>query len=97
MVHRRMYITGGVGARREGESFGADYELPNDGYLETCAAIAAAFFHGKLNEALGDARTMDELERAFYNGILCGVSLAGDSFTYANPLEAARQIALGVA
>jgi DUF1680 family protein len=30
MVERKMYITGGVGAKHEGEAFGNAYELPND-------------------------------------------------------------------
>jgi DUF1680 family protein len=88
MTRRRMYITGGVGARYSGEAFGQDYELPNEGYLETCAAIGATFFHHYMNRAFGDARYVDEMERALYNGILCGVSLAGNTFTYVNPLEA---------
>ena len=91
MVTRRMYVTGGVGAKYAGESFGGDYILPNDGYLETCAAVGAAFFHQKLNLACGEARYVDELERALYNGILGGVSLAGDEFSYTNPLEGSLQ------
>lgn len=40
MVTKKMYVTGGIGARREGESFGENYELPNrTAYSETCAAI----------------------------------------------------------
>jgi hypothetical protein len=34
----------------------------------------------------GDARYIDVLERALYNGVLSGISLAGDSFFYTNPL-----------
>jgi len=38
---RKMYITGGVGARAAGESIGDAYELPSeDAYAETCAAVA---------------------------------------------------------
>ena len=41
---RKMYITGGVGASRRGEAFGADYVLPNESaYAETCAAIGLVF------------------------------------------------------
>ena len=29
MVNRKMYITGGIGARHSGEAFGETYELPN--------------------------------------------------------------------
>ncbi len=87
MVYRRMYITGGLGAIAGYEGFGPDYVLPNTGYLETCAAVGAAFFHHNLNLLTADARCADELERALYNGILVGTSLAGDSYFYENPLE----------
>jgi DUF1680 family protein len=88
MVLRRMHITGGVGSFAEGEKFGADYVLPNDGYLETCAAVGAGFFHENMNLLFGDARYVDELERVLYNGALAGVSLKGDAYFYQNPLEA---------
>ena len=88
MSEKKMYVTGGIGATAAGEAFGKDYVLPNDGYLETCGAVGAAFFARNLNLLTGDARYADILERELYNGALTGVSLAGDSYTYANPLEA---------
>lgn len=88
MVQRRMYVIGGLGAVAGHEGFGPDYALPNHGYLETCAAIGAGFFHHNMNLALGEARYADELERALYNAILPGVSLAGNTYFYENPLEA---------
>ena len=43
VTQRKMYITGGIGVRYEGEAFGARYELPNDSaYCETCAAVGLA-------------------------------------------------------
>ena len=90
MVERRMYVTGGLGAIAGHEGFGPDYVLPNNGYLETCAAIGAGFFHQNLNLATGEARYADELERVLYNGILSGVSLTGDTYFYENPLEAGK-------
>jgi len=90
MVYRRLYITGGVGALAKQEAFGADYELPNDGYLETCAAVGNGFYSRNMNLAFGEARYADELERVLYNGALCGVSLCGNTFTYVNPLEFKR-------
>jgi DUF1680 family protein len=90
LVERRMYVIGGLGAVAGHEGFGADYELPNNGYLETCAAIGAAFFHHNMNLAFADARYADELERVLYNGILSGVSLKGDTYFYENPLEAGK-------
>jgi len=87
MTNRRMYITGGVGATAEGEAFAADYILPNDGYLESCAAVGSAFFSRNMNLLCGEARYADELERVLYNGALCAVSLKGDTYYYQNPLE----------
>ena len=52
MVERRMYVTGGLGAVAGHEGFGPDYDLPNNGYLETCAAIGAGFFHHNMNSGL---------------------------------------------
>ena len=91
MVRRRMYVIGGLGAVAGHEGFGPDYVLPNDGYLETCAAIGAGFFHQNMNLAFADARYADELERVLYNGVLSGVSLKGDSYFYENPLEAGKK------
>jgi DUF1680 family protein len=88
MVFKRMHITGGVGAFKDQEKFGADYALPNDAYLETCAAVGAGFFHRNMNLAFGHARYVDQLERTLYNGSLSGVSLKGDTYFYENPLEA---------
>lgn len=91
MVHRRMYITGGLGAVAGHEGFGPDYALPNNGYLETCAGIGAGFFHRNINLASGEARYADELERTLYNAVLPGVSLQGNTYFYENPLEAGPQ------
>lgn len=88
MVYRRMHITGGVGAFADEERFGPDYTLPNNAYLETCAAVGAAFFHQSMTMAFGHSRYVDELERALYNGALAGVSLKGDTYFYQNPLVA---------
>ena len=88
VVDKRMYLTGGLGARRNGEAFGNDYELPNlTGYNETCAAVANAFWQQRLFLLHRDARYIDVLERVLYNGILGGVSLSGDRFFYTNVLE----------
>ena len=87
MVNRRMFVTGGVGARHEGEAFGEDYELPNEtAYCETCAAIGLVLWSHRMNLLSGDARYADVMERALYNGMLSGVSLDGEKFFYVNPL-----------
>lgn len=90
MTHKKMYITGGIGATAEGEAFGKDYFLPNDGYLETCGAVGAAFFAENLNLLTGEARYADVLELELYNGALAGVSESGNCYTYVNPLVAPR-------
>jgi DUF1680 family protein len=90
MTGNKMYITGGIGATAAGEAFGTNYFLPNDGYLETCGAVGAAFFARNLNLLTGDASYADVLERELYNGALTGVSLAGKSYTYVNPLESSH-------
>ncbi len=87
IVTKKMYLTGGVGARRGGEAFGDNYELPNESaYLETCAAIANALFNQRMFLLHGDAKYIDVLERVLYNGFLSGISIAGDEFFYPNPL-----------
>lgn len=87
MTQRKMYVTGGIGARHKTESFGDAYELPNDtAYCETCAAIGIAFWAHRMNLMHADARYADIMERAMYNGVLSGVSLDGKRFFYVNPL-----------
>ena len=92
VVGTKLYLTGGIGARGEGEAFGAAYELPNDtAYCETCAAIANVLWNQRLFLLHGDARFYDVLERTLYNGLLAGVSFSGDRFFYTNPLESDGQ------
>jgi DUF1680 family protein len=90
MVGNRMFISGGVGAIAHDEKFGEDYFLPNDAYLETCAAVGVGFFSQRMNELKGDGKYVDELERVLYNGILTGISAEGTHYTYQNPLEAGQ-------
>ncbi len=88
VVSRKLYVTGGIGSRHEGEAFGEDYELPNaTAYNETCAAIGNVFWNHRLFLLHGNARYLDVLERTLYNGLLSGISLSGDRFFYPNPLE----------
>src|SRR5688572_21968113 len=87
LVGTKMYLTGGIGARHEGEAFGDAYELPNESaYAETCAAIGNALWNHRMNLLHGDAKYADVVERIVYNGFLSGVSLKGDRFFYVNPL-----------
>ncbi|MBI4881850.1 MAG: glycoside hydrolase family 127 protein [Planctomycetes bacterium] len=92
VVGRKLYVTGGVGARGDGEAFGEDYELPNlTAYCETCAAIGNAMWNHRMVLLHADAKYADVLERVLMNGVLSGVSLGGDAFFYDNPLESRGQ------
>ena len=84
---RKMYLTGGVGASRGGEAFGADYDLPNDtAYAETCAAIGLVLFAHRMLQLDPDGRYADGMERALYNAVACGLSLDGTRYFYNCPL-----------
>lgn len=88
VVLRNMYITGGIGSSRHNEGFTEDYDLPNlDAYCETCASVGMVFWNQRMNQFTGDSKYIDVLERSMYNGVLAGISLAGDRFFYVNPLE----------
>ena len=84
---RQVYVTGGLGARHSGESFGEDYELPNAAaYSETCAAVASVFWNRRMLAITGNPKYADAIETALYNAALSGISLAGDRYFYTNPL-----------
>ncbi|HNX01914.1 MAG TPA: glycoside hydrolase family 127 protein, partial [Candidatus Cloacimonadota bacterium] len=88
LVSKKLYLTGGVGARREGEAFGDAYELPNlTSYCETCAAIGNVYTNFRMFLLHGESKYIDVLERTLYNGVLSGISLDGGTFFYPNPLE----------
>ncbi len=92
MASKKLYITGGIGSRAQGEGFGPEYELNNHtAYCETCAAIANVYWNYRMLLATGDAKYADVYERALYNGVISGVSLSGDKFFYDNPLESMGQ------
>lgn len=92
-VHRKMYVTGGLGATHDGEAFMGDYELPNDtAYAETCASVALCFFGRALSRLRRSGEIDDTMELELYNTILAGVSLKADRFFYVNPLEAVQGV-----
>lgn len=88
-VHEhKMYITGGLGSRHRGESFGDPYELPADrAYSETCAAIANLQWNWRMLLLDGDAKYADEMERGLYNAIAVSTAIDGKSYFYSNPLQ----------
>jgi len=86
---RRMYVSGGIGSRWEGEAFGKNYELPNErAYTESCAAIGGIMWAWRmLTLAVEDnTRYADYIEHTLYNALLPGLSLDGQSYFYQNPL-----------
>jgi len=88
VVEKKTYVTGGVGARHEGEAFGDNYELPNlSAYAETCAAIGSVAWNQRMFMLHGDSKYYDVLERTLYNGVISGISTDGTKFFYPNPLE----------
>jgi hypothetical protein len=87
MTSTKMYVTGGVGSRSDGEAFGDAYELPNfRAYGESCAAIGNMMWNWRMLAITGDAKFTDVIERALYNGINSGMSLNGTMYCYRNPL-----------
>lgn len=89
MVNKKMYITGGIGAKHDGEAFGENYELPNlTAYSETCAAIGNIYWNHRLHSMSGDVSYFDIIERTLYNSVISGISLDGVNFFYPNALEA---------
>jgi uncharacterized protein len=87
MTATKMYVTGGVGSRSDGEAFGDAYELPNfRAYGESCAAIGNMMWNWRMLAVTGDAKFTDVIERALYNGINSGMSLDGTLYCYRNPL-----------
>lgn len=88
MTATKQYVTGGLGARWEGEAFGDPYELPADrAYAESCAAIGGVQWAQRMLIATGDERYADQVERMLLNGMLPGVSLEGGQYFYVNALQ----------
>ena len=85
---RRTYLTGGMGAHHEGESFGLDFELPPDrSYSESCAGVGSVMVNYRLLLATGDDRYADAIERTLYNVVAGAPGEEGTSFFYTNTLH----------
>ncbi len=85
-IHKKHYLTGGVGASHNGEAYAGDYELPNNGYCESCAGCGLSFWAEQMHRLREDAHYVDVQERALYNNVLGAVELSGENFYYQNPL-----------
>lgn len=86
IADKKLHISGGVGAFRDNERFGYQYELPNDAYLETCAGVALAFFGRELFALKKDSGIFDVLDMTFTNLIAASVAADFVHYTYENPL-----------
>lgn len=86
-IQRKHYITGGVGASEKGEAFAGDFELPNNGYCESCAGCGLSFWADRMHRLHADAHYCDVQERVLYNNILGAIERSGENFFYRNPLQ----------
>ncbi|MDF9830124.1 beta-L-arabinofuranosidase domain-containing protein [Parabacteroides sp. PF5-6] len=88
VTNKKVYVTGGLGARHQGESFGDNYELPNlTAYSETCAAIGGVYWYDRMFRLTGKAKYHDILEHTLYNALIAGISLEGTEYFYPCALE----------
>ena len=88
IVHRKYYVTGGVGSGESAEGFGPNYSLRNNAYCETCSSCGEVFFQWKMHLAYHDAQYADLYEQTFYNALVGSLALDGKTFYYDNPLDA---------
>lgn len=87
ITETKLHINGCVGAYRDDERFGAQYELPNDGYLETCAGVGLVFFGQEMYLSSGEASVWDTVESTLFNLMPASVALDGVHYSYENPIE----------
>ncbi|KAL5044408.1 hypothetical protein BDW71DRAFT_199085 [Aspergillus fruticulosus] len=92
MTEKKLYVTGGIGAMRQWEGFGAQYVLGDTEesgtcYAETCACFALILWCQRMLQVDLDVKYADVMEIGLYNGFLGAVGLDGGSFYYENPLR----------
>lgn len=87
LIHKKYYVTGGVGSGETSEGFGADYSLPHHAYCESCAGCGELFFQYKMNLIHQEAKYADLFEETIYNAILGSVDLEAKNFCYTNSLD----------
>ncbi len=91
-TRRKMYVVGSVGSQEKDEGFGPDYDLPNSGYNESCAACGMLNWAQSMWVLDGESSSIDVLERGLYNAVLHGLSLDGTTSYYRNPLSDANSV-----
>jgi uncharacterized protein len=97
VTQKKMYLTGAVGQAHYGastnldmieEGFINEYMMPNmTAYNETCANICNAMFSYRMLGLHGESKYADIMELVLYNSALSGISIAGNTYFYANPLR----------
>ncbi len=87
VVETKLHSNGCVGAYRNDEKFGQQYELPNNAYLETCAGVGLIFWGMNLFRLYPDASIWDTIENTIYNLLPASISESCNLYTYENPLE----------
>jgi uncharacterized protein len=87
LIHKKYYVTGGLGSGETSEGFGPSYSLPNNAYCESCANCGELYFQHRLNLLWRDGRYADLAEDTLYNAILGDYDLSGQNFTYTNSLD----------
>ena len=81
IVHKKYYLTGGVGSGETSEGFGPDYSLRNNAYCEACSSCGEIFFQWKLHLAYHDAQYADLYEQTLYNALFGAMDLDGTAST----------------
>lgn len=75
------------------QAYGRAYQLPNTtAHNESCANIGMILWSERMLALTGDARYADVIERIAFNSLLAGISLAGDAYSYTNPLRQVRDL-----
>lgn len=87
VVETKLHANGCVGAIRNDEKFGQQYELPNDAYLETCAGVGFAFWGLRLFRLYPESYIWDNVENTVVNLVPASLSDTYNRYTYENPLE----------
>ena len=81
IVHRKYYLTGGVGSGETSEGFGPNYSLRNNAYCEACSSCGEVFFQWKLHLAYHDAKYADLYEQTLYMRFLVRLTRRAHNFS----------------
>ncbi len=87
LVHRKCYVTGGIGSGDTTESFGPEYSLRQDSCCEACSSCGEMYFQHQMSMAFQDAKYADLYEETLYNAMLGSIDLQGKGFYYRNILD----------